>query len=331
MIAEQRLIPPSPNLVAALGVDEIRAFDDSHPDAASAVFDPAMAAGKIELFHIHPSVVVAVSDFVSRGREFHTWVDKDVVKLNFQLTGGGAFSLGADRAFSVGGASACVVHQVAGMAKVERYVSGAAQRAVTLMCEVDYLREMLAETAADLPAPLSALLNGEASDFFSLGFEPNREIVSAAEAILRGRTWGLRRLEVQARAFELMYQFFRRLEALESGASGRLPLSCVDGERLEAVRLFIEQRFAEPLSMAQLAREAGTNESKLTHQFKGRFGLTVFDYLRKVRMERASFLLRETNLPVTQIALEIGYEHPANFATAFKRSFGQSPRAFRAA
>jgi AraC-like DNA-binding protein len=43
-------------------------------------------------------------------------------------------------------------------------------------------------------------------------------------------------------------------------------------------------------------------------------------------MERAMVMIRSGRLPITQIALEVGYDHPANFSTAFRRHFGVAPR-----
>lgn len=317
--------------LASLGVQTLRPSGDGDLAAARADFDPGVAVGTIDIYDVHPAVSVAVSDFVSSDVLLHTMVDRNVVKLNFQIAGGGTFELEGDRAFSVSSASACIVHQVAGMAKMERYAAEAPQRAVTLLCDVDYLREALAGETGALPPPLARLLEGEESDFFALSFAPGWELKRASEALFRRTRSSLFWLEVQAGAFDLMLQFFRRVEVLEQQGRDGPILTEADRNRVDLVRKTLELRLAEPLHMTQLARLAGVNESKLSDLFKARFGTTVFEFLHKVRMERAQQLLRETDLPVTEIAMDVGYEHPANFATAFKRNFGVTPRAFRAA
>jgi len=323
-------VPRQANL-ASLGARDFRPATTEGLATARAEFDPGVATGTIDIYDIHPAVSVAVSDFVSHGQHLRTIVDKDVVKLNFQLSGGGAFDLEGDRAFSVSSASACIVHQVAGMTKTERYAPEAPQRAVTLFCDVDYLREVLGPASAGMPTPLARLLDGRNSDFFALGFTPSWELKRAAETLLHRASTSLRWLEIQASGFDLLLQFFRRVEELEHREIGRPALTDADRNRVDLVRQTLELRFAEPLNMTQLARMAGVNESKLSDLFKARFGATVFEFLHKVRMERAQRLLRETDLPVTEIAMDVGYEHPANFATAFKRNFGTTPREFRAA
>ncbi len=78
-----------------------------------------------------------------------------------------------------------------------------------------------------------------------------------------------------------------------------------------------------------LARNAGTNESKLSQAFRAVYGMTVFEYVRNRRMEEARRLLRRCNMSVTEIAFEVGYEHSCNFSVAYKRHFGVTPKSER--
>lgn len=156
------------------------------------------------------------------------------------------------------------------------------------------------------------------------------EMLAAAESLAR-KDHGphFRQLEVQARPFDLLYHFFRRVQELEEGRSGRLKLTRVDCERLEAARSFIERYYSQPLTITRIARHAGMSETKLSGTFKERFGCTVMGYLTHTRMERARHLLRDSELAITQVALEVGYEHSGNFSTAFRRMYGLTPRAFK--
>ncbi len=65
--------------------------------------------------------------------------------------------------------------------------------------------------------------------------------------------------------------------------------------------------------------------------FKQLFGQTVFEYTQHLRMEMAKNLLESSEQSITDIAFEVGYEYSSNFATAFRRHFGISPRAARQA
>jgi AraC-like DNA-binding protein len=92
---------------------------------------------------------------------------------------------------------------------------------------------------------------------------------------------------------------------------------------------FIEQRLHEPLHMAQIAAASGVSLPRLNRIFRERLGATPAQYLITRRLERASTLLRDTNLPVGQIALQTGFAHQEHFSRTFSRQIGLSPRAFR--
>ena len=78
-----------------------------------------------------------------------------------------------------------------------------------------------------------------------------------------------------------------------------------------------------------LARRVGINQNKLNRGFRQLLGVTVGDYVTCCRVRRAEQLLRDGSLSVSEIAYSVGYEFPANFATAFKRNRGYSPRMVR--
>ena len=71
------------------------------------------------------------------------------------------------------------------------------------------------------------------------------------------------------------------------------------------------------------------NDAKLCAGFKQAFGMTISAYTRHLRMQRAKELLEGSGLSIVEVALEVGYSHSSNFATAFKRHFGIAPRQAR--
>ena len=98
---------------------------------------------------------------------------------------------------------------------------------------------------------------------------------------------------------------------------------------LRAAKDEIDRHYAEPLDIATLARTALASEAHFIRSFKLEFGETPHRYLQRRRIERAADLLRETDQPVTQIALDVGFQSIGWFATAFKDVMGQTPTAYR--
>ena len=106
-------------------------------------------------------------------------------------------------------------------------------------------------------------------------------------------------------------------------------VSNLDTMIFRAAMQILHSNLAEPPDLASLATAVGTNARRLNESFRNYVGLTVFDYLREVRMEEARKMLRETNLAVQTVANDLGYGNAANFATAFRDRFGLSPRKYR--
>jgi len=93
----------------------------------------------------------------------------------------------------------------------------------------------------------------------------------------------------------------------------------------------MDRRYAEQLDIPALARAALTSEAHFIRTFKQTFGETPHRYLQRRRLERAMALLRETDRPVTEICLDVGFTSLGTFSRTFSRVLGMSPTAYRAA
>lgn len=95
---------------------------------------------------------------------------------------------------------------------------------------------------------------------------------------------------------------------------------------------YLRQWFAEQsLSRSQIAAYVAVSESYLTRVFRRDLGITPWEYLTRLRMERAKNLLRGTALTITEIANRVGYNDGAYFSRVFHQETGRSPLAFRRA
>ncbi len=79
----------------------------------------------------------------------------------------------------------------------------------------------------------------------------------------------------------------------------------------------------------ELAREARLSHSLLIAQFKQMTGLPPYHFQLACRLEKAKALLTSTDLPITQIAFDLGFCASQHFSGHFKRAFGQTPKAWR--
>lgn len=79
----------------------------------------------------------------------------------------------------------------------------------------------------------------------------------------------------------------------------------------------------------QLASKFSISETSMKNYFRGVFGQNISVYLREVRMKRAAELLKNTNLPVSKIAEQVGYMNQSKFAIVFKKQMEMSPLEYR--
>ena len=85
----------------------------------------------------------------------------------------------------------------------------------------------------------------------------------------------------------------------------------------------------EQFGVSQLARKIGMSRSNLHRKIKSETGKSVSQFISQVRLEKAKELIRETSLPVSDIAFDTGFHSVSYFSKCFHEYFGVSPRQFR--
>src|SRR5262249_11940974 len=93
----------------------------------------------------------------------------------------------------------------------------------------------------------------------------------------------------------------------------------------------IERRYAEPISLADVARAVGRSPSHVTSAVAAQTGMTVLERLTERRLAEARRRLQYSDEDVAIVAERVGYEDPSYFTRRFRRAHGASPRAFRGA
>src|SRR5215208_6580139 len=87
----------------------------------------------------------------------------------------------------------------------------------------------------------------------------------------------------------------------------------------------IDREYARQLDVPALAREAHASTAHFSRSFKRAFGETPHQYLLRRRIERAKELLRGTDLSVTEVSLEVGFQSLGSFSTGFRKLVGEPP------
>jgi transcriptional regulator GlxA family with amidase domain len=100
--------------------------------------------------------------------------------------------------------------------------------------------------------------------------------------------------------------------------------------RLLRARDAMDRTYAQPLDVASLARIAHVSEAHFIRTFRATFGETPHRYLQRRRVERAMFLLWQTDRSVTDICLDVGFTSLGTFSRTFRDIVGESPSEYRA-
>lgn len=92
----------------------------------------------------------------------------------------------------------------------------------------------------------------------------------------------------------------------------------------------MESRAEEPHSLTELARTAGLSRYHFLRTFRSVTGVTPHQWLLRARLRDAARRLVTSRAPVTEIALDVGFDDLSNFIRSFRAEFGLSPSRYRA-
>ena len=91
----------------------------------------------------------------------------------------------------------------------------------------------------------------------------------------------------------------------------------------------MDRAYAEPLDVRAIAAVAHVSEAHFIRTFRACFGETPHRYLQRRRVERAMFLLRETDRSVTDVCFDVGFTSLGTFSRTFREIVGETPSVYR--
>jgi AraC-like DNA-binding protein len=280
--------------------------------------------------HLHGSVRGAgVSfewhDFKTGGEEFD-WgksFHPDSIEVCMNLEGKGRVSLNKSEA--------AFMPLTAGFYRRGEQVLPAARNAnqrhqfLTVEMSFDFLRRHLGEFVTSLHPLVRDVVAGQSE---KSAVAPPSRLTSRQQQLLAS----LRDAPVLALAQSVWYQ----AKALEVAAEfffvapGDQELFCqrqqrLGAERVEKVVALLREKLSEPPTLEELGRVAGCSPFHLSRTFSTATGMTIPQYTRQLRLERAAELLKSGKFNVTEAALEVGYSSLSHFSQAFHDAFGCCP------
>lgn len=92
---------------------------------------------------------------------------------------------------------------------------------------------------------------------------------------------------------------------------------------------YVQNHYAEPLSLEEMGAALGFNASYFSHLFKSKTGKNFRDYVADVRVDIAIHLLQNTDLSVAEISEQVGYQDKKYFTKVFRKSTGLTPAEYK--
>lgn len=187
-----------------------------------------------------------------------------------------------------------------------------------------HLQQQLADCEGDLDPPLRAAIFPEKERSIVSSARPmtpdQRQVVGSLLSPPVAKA--AQSLWYQSKALELMSHFLFTPKDPEFFCMRQ---KRVARDRVERTKELLARDLANPPTLEMLGREVGCSPFYLSRSFSREVGLTIPQYLRKLRMERAAELLRSGRYNVTEAATEVGYASLSHFSKAFCETIGCCP------
>jgi AraC-like DNA-binding protein len=201
---------------------------------------------------------------------------------------------------------------------------------VTLEFSRNHLQKQFVQNEADLEPEIRRVIFGDKDESVvaparSMTMEQRGVVASLAEPPVAKAA---QILWYQSKALELMAHF---LFAPKDPEFFCMRQKRVARERVERTKELLARDLANPPTLEMLGQEVGCSPFYLSRIFSREVGLTIPQFLRNLRMERAAELLRTGRYNVTEAATEVGYSSLSHFSKAFCETIGCCPVLYPAA
>lgn len=134
-------------------------------------------------------------------------------------------------------------------------------------------------------------------------------------------------LELKSLLFNLFSILYKNNLINKQSTKSSLTFNTTD--KIKIILNYINEHFAEDISINTLATLCDYSEYHFMRFFKKHIGLTCIQYINNLRLEKASILLTSSNMPITDISLDVGFDNLSYFNKLFKRKYKLTPKEFR--
>lgn len=170
--------------------------------------------------------------------------------------------------------------------------------------------------------------NFETSDEFyqTLGIYPASDLIISI--IKFSERWNKIYIDEQTQFFDLIRSLYQLLPIQKNDAMD-LRLTTSEDPKMIKVIAYISENFREDLTLQMMTKKFNQSERTFTRWFKKEMKLSFIQYLKTLRMVKAIEFLLNTNLSISEIALQTGYDSLPAFSNTFFKYTGKRPNEMR--
>ncbi len=209
-----------------------------------------------------------------------------------------------------------------------RLIHDVPARSVSLTLQPDVFLACYKEHLHLMPPVIHDMIRGKVNTGYLYQSTITPAIREVIHQISGCRFHGIaRKLFLESKALELLSLQLDQICTSSVSSPSCMRIHPQDKKQIEGVRDILAGNLETPPSLQQLAKSAGMSHPKLNRCFKEIYGMTVFQYLRTERLNRAKIMLQEEGYSVTETAFQVGYDSVSHFSQVYKKQFGASPSA----
>nr|WP_219609028.1 AraC family transcriptional regulator [Pectobacterium brasiliense] len=278
--------------------------------------------GSFTVVQLNPHLILHTADVINRHNMKTQNLLDDAIKLAIVVSGNAHISFGHQELHLGEKQPASLIAlteptMFTRIGKRDEY-----ERTITLTFNREWLYGNMMDTVGDWQAIHDFTQTHLATHLWT----PSRQALAIALQTLDAEPCQtpLQRLYLEMQCMSLIIEAFTSLTAsvAQEKSSG---VTLRSYHRIQQVRDMLESGSADHLSMSEIAKSVNMSESTLQRHFRQTFNMSVFEYLRNCRLQRAMLALQKDGIGIAQAASIAGYNSPANFATALRRAFGITP------
>ena len=185
---------------------------------------------------------------------------------------------------------------------------------------------------------------------FCIDYFPDIYNVRFSSSNLSALVHGEQMDELKEACYNIGYNFFSQMPAFEfrcisdvnrlfSFLLTNIPHRIISDEeylsalnfekRMERIVSYVEKKYMEKISLAEIAEKEGLTTSYLSHFFKDNLHMNFQTYVNSLRFDHALYLLRKTDMRIIDICLQSGFSDSKYLNKMFQHAYGMTPKEFR--